>query len=997
VRSQIKQTGDAGEQRRSRPGSEGGKSLPRSPETGLLFAALLASLVLPLRFFLPVPEPVAFAAALALFLFPGALASLLLLGRRLPLPAHVPVAFALSAGLFALLGLPVLALHRSIDLYLAVCGLALAGSLTLAVVRVLRGPTSRLRFAREAGKNRLWIPFAALAAVLAFVSQLKVQKPNQDIWAYLGVIQDFAVADRLGLYDPYFGGEVAGSSRLLMNGWLVENAGLSRVTGIDPVGMVLSYLTPALIVVGLLAVYALARVLFRNETAALLTGSLTALTLLLYLNSSLLNPGSEFVFRIAEDKYLARFVFTPVALVLAVLFVRERRLRHLFLFAFVCWSVVAVHPLGLALIGIPLAGFCLVHLAINRRNRRSWLSFAGLGAAGLSVGVPPAVYLLATDSPLLSRLERTNENVASSLLESWQTWGLLREVGEETYIVEPSILLNPLVLAAGVGVPLLIWRARNSPAAQLLLGPILVVPVLTFVPPVAGPLGSVIGPWILPRLAWPLSLVAVLVLGWFCWEVLAHLRSRLDRSRSGAIRQTGPFLPLVLVFALAIGAIPSTVTEVRAAANLEEARQDQTYCMDPAFSWMQQEVTAPGKVLAPVAANSCITAHAARADILNLRGQRQPGASDAGGELEEALNAPALDERTVRNLREEEIRYVLLPVGSHLNDQLPRLPGFRATETPGDRYNLYRVDPAALEVTPVITGNSHLNSGDLLRAVQSYAGVLQGGGDEDARLLAYLGLARAQGQAANHEEAASNYLRALEISPEDPNLHYLLGQTHLEREDLAAARQAFETAVELAPRRVEYRQELAAVLLLTGEPRGALEQHRAVLALYPNVPDYRVEMGSALNRAGEYAAADAQFERATATNPYSAELYAEIAAANRQAGRLRAAVAYLEEATELDPNDQFYSLRLGSLYAQLSTRAGGDPAYFELAEDELERAARLEPQTEGFSLDVVALSTLGQLYEDWDRPEEARAAYERALEINPEHQAAREGLERLDS
>jgi hypothetical protein len=53
--------------------------------------------------------------------------------------------------------------------------------------------------------------------------------------------------------EPYFGGH-AGDSRAQINGWLFEQAALSRVSGIDPVDLVLGYLT------SLLAFSALARV-----------------------------------------------------------------------------------------------------------------------------------------------------------------------------------------------------------------------------------------------------------------------------------------------------------------------------------------------------------------------------------------------------------------------------------------------------------------------------------------------------------------------------------------------------------------------------------------------------------------------------------------------------------------------------------------------------------------------------------------------------------------
>ena len=87
--------------------------------------------------------------------------------------------------------------------------------------------------------------------------------------------------------------------------------------------LVFRYMNPALAVVALLAVYALARTILKSERAALVCGCLYALFFLINLDASRLSFGGEFVSRLAEDKLAARFVFLPMALAFAAAFLEE--------------------------------------------------------------------------------------------------------------------------------------------------------------------------------------------------------------------------------------------------------------------------------------------------------------------------------------------------------------------------------------------------------------------------------------------------------------------------------------------------------------------------------------------------------------------------------------------------------------------------------------------------------------------------------------------------
>jgi hypothetical protein len=120
--------------------------------------------------------------------------------------------------------------------------LAVAASLLAAALVALR-PTQTARRetdpADEEGGGLLWLPFLALVAVLAYIGRINAPSYAGDIWIYLSWVRESLGGNRLAYHEPYFGDHV-GRSRVRVNGWLLEQAAFSRVSGVDPVDLVFS-------------------------------------------------------------------------------------------------------------------------------------------------------------------------------------------------------------------------------------------------------------------------------------------------------------------------------------------------------------------------------------------------------------------------------------------------------------------------------------------------------------------------------------------------------------------------------------------------------------------------------------------------------------------------------------------------------------------------------------------------------------------------------------
>ena len=683
----------------------------------VLLSAVALILIGPLRSAFMEAPLIPFLVTLFLFMVPGMLLSHWFLAEYVAGPAMIPVSFAISVGVFGLLGVPMLILHHSLETYLWIAGAVVAASVATAVFAMLRWkppPESSM----QAGFwfSLLWIPFLLLSAGLAHVSWARLRGGAYgDIWIYLAWVREYLATDKLGLYEPYFGRD-ASLSRAQINAWLLEQAALSRTSGIDPIALIFDYLAPTLVVMSLLAFYALARTLFKSEAAALLAGCLYALFFLVSLSPETYAFGGElpleggFVSRAAEDKFLARFLFLPVALNLAVAFLRSRKWRYLAVFTFTCWSVMTVHPVGLAIIGLSMAGFGFVYVAVEWRSREAWTKMASLGVALLSVVLVPALYVLTTGNSLAAVLKSADissgdPDVLANMVFVMPERMRIFELGEQLYMMHPSLILNPVILGAYLlGAPFLLWRLRTNVAAQLLLGVLLVSIFVCYVPPIATFVGdNIVLPGQLWRLAWPIPLAALLTLGWMAWE--ATRRAEAYLSRVGIALRATQFLPLVLVLALMIVTEPMVAAGAKEAYSPSKAALNKGLCLDAVFCWMRDNMTEPSVVLAPDAQNVSIPAYSASANVVSLRGatllrhldgleRHAPGEIDVPQgalDVRKFFHSSTLGEK-IEILRRYEVDYVMVRAGSPLEALLERQPGFTTIDTPGERHSLYAVN-----------------------------------------------------------------------------------------------------------------------------------------------------------------------------------------------------------------------------------------------------------------------------------------------------------------
>jgi hypothetical protein len=328
-----------------------------------------------------------------------------------------------------------------------------------------------------------------------------------------------------------------------------------------------------------------------------------------------------------------------------------------------------------------------------------------------SVVLGPVLLMFAGRSPAAvlysADINSTPPKVLEYTVFITETWRHIYELGNGYYIMHPWLILNPLILGTYVlGVPFLLWRVRESVAAQLLLGGLGVVTVAVYVPPVSTFIGdNLIVPGLLWRLAWPIPLLALLTAGWMVWEALGYCEARLRGI--GVQRSITRVLPLALVVLLTAAAAPPSVQRAVGLYRKFDVARASDYDPDPIYPWIRENMKEPGILLARDSANNVIPAYSASLNVVSQRGE---GMIRDRKELETLAESnikiprryldvhdfffgPTLDEEAYDILRRYDVDYLMVYAGSPLDEQLKSLRGFSPVrDAPREKYSLYTVD-----------------------------------------------------------------------------------------------------------------------------------------------------------------------------------------------------------------------------------------------------------------------------------------------------------------
>jgi putative PEP-CTERM system TPR-repeat lipoprotein len=265
-----------------------------------------------------------------------------------------------------------------------------------------------------------------------------------------------------------------------------------------------------------------------------------------------------------------------------------------------------------------------------------------------------------------------------------------------------------------------------------------------------------------------------------------------------------------------------------------------------------------------------------------------------------------------------------------------------------------------------------------------------------------LSLARAQIANGSLEPAIENLDAVLKRAPRHPFANYWRAVAALQQQDYETVKSHAQQVLAVAP------DHLPSILLLgtahyaLGEDEQAIERLQTYVARNPEYAPARRTLGQALLRTGDAEQARRVLEPLEAAATNDAQLLAMIATAAVRSGDLRAGEAYLKKLTDVAPESAKARAQLGAIRISLGETEEGI--------DDLEKSLATEPDIRALVILCVthlrnkefdrALDAATRLSEEYpDNPagptlagiaqagkgslDQARAAFERALEIKP--------------
>ena len=849
------------------------------------FSAIIVALVLAFLIFILLRQQIvavfpaiSAVAAFAIFILPGAAVSFWLLPGVGNIE-RLPIALITSVGIMVVPGVLVLTQHLSLNVFVWIFSvIAVIATFALAVIFASRASGTTRVYDYITTNPLLAIALFVLTAGVLFTS-LKIPMIGDD-WAGMTFIQNFLVTDQLNLYEPFHGSGYPPTSRSEFGVWGLDLALLVRLSGMDPITYY-HYLRPIMTLVALIAFYVLAQQVFSHRNAA---AFVTALWMIILLATTVWgDPGYDLVARINQDKFSIRYILLPVALFFLLRYLQSHKLRDLFFFGLVGWTSGGMHPIGPVMIGLPCLGFGLFHLALERDKR----TFGQLALAALLFGfgmILPIIQLLGVDEDWLafSLQDATDPSLLIRLgmaTRAGRLW-LLQNAG---YILHPAAIIDPVLLIAVLGIPFLIWQLRRNLSARLLLGTLVFVPLLLYVPLTGKTIGQLVTPWMLYRLLWPVSMAAVLTIGWVLYIGGVRLKKLSAHFGTSSWMQN---LILMVVLVVLGGALATSIRRGQAYIEDVNLNPELAQCQGaaPLLEHLPAIILSDSVVLADHDLNFCIPAYSPHAKVLEYRWtstlsrfptDRRNEALERVKDMMYFVSARFVDEELASIFARYDVQYILIEEEKSLNTQLRHFDTWFELIAQEGRYLLYRI----MEDRPpesLVKANTSLVEGDWETARIIYENLI--GQSPNIDLLAHVGMSEVYLSQGEINRAIDELNSSLGVSPLDGVILVQLADTLTAAGRLEEAISVYENAVRQSPRNQDIFQRLGHAYQLTkqsGKARASYKKYVDLLAPAGSARWYRV-LGGMYAQAGWNVEAIEAYHRSLAVLPRQVEVEVSI-------------------------------------------------------------------------------------------------------------------------
>jgi Flp pilus assembly protein TadD len=240
--------------------------------------------------------------------------------------------------------------------------------------------------------------------------------------------------------------------------------------------------------------------------------------------------------------------------------------------------------------------------------------------------------------------------------------------------------------------------------------------------------------------------------------------------------------------------------------------------------------------------------------------------------------------------------------------------------------------------------------------------------------------------AGQWEQAQERYRSAIALAAREGSsgcdARYDLGRLLVRRAEFNEAESEFRALLAACPEDAESRSGLGAALLGAGRAEDAVREFRRALEIDPGDFTALYNLGGIALDSGDAEQAAKWLESAARADPASADAEEKLALAYAQQGRLNDALPRLREAARLTPEDAHVHGLLSQVLGELGQTGE--------AIGEEKRSLQID------AMDADGWNNLGVLEARAGQSAAARADFEHALRLQPDHVQARANLTRLD-
>ncbi|KAF7280549.1 hypothetical protein GWI33_005752 [Rhynchophorus ferrugineus] len=244
-------------------------------------------------------------------------------------------------------------------------------------------------------------------------------------------------------------------------------------------------------------------------------------------------------------------------------------------------------------------------------------------------------------------------------------------------------------------------------------------------------------------------------------------------------------------------------------------------------------------------------------------------------------------------------------------------------------------------------------------------------------------IAKVEADQGNKQSAIKNYRHALELYPSYEQAMNNLANILRDEGNLDEAEVLLKKAVEVRPNFAAAWMNLGIVLSGKGLSLEAEKAYKTALKYRTKYADAHYNLGNLLLDLGRHEEALASWKEATKVRPIHSAAWGNALALLDSSGRPAEAVELGQKALRYVPRAAPIHFALGNAFGKLHR--------FVEAEAHFLQAIKLNVNN------ALYYSNLGVLYHRWEKPNEAREMYLKALKVDPNLKSAQINLKKLES